>query len=36
MLSDDDIKCVLGALIERQLNSLEESKWKQGVLGVLN
>ena len=35
MLSDDDIKCVLGALIERQISSLEESKWKQGVLGVL-
>ncbi|TBU57165.1 peptidase family C50-domain-containing protein [Dichomitus squalens] len=34
-LSKDDTDCVLGAILERQISSLEESKWKQGVQSVL-
>ncbi|TBU21185.1 hypothetical protein BD311DRAFT_835203 [Dichomitus squalens] len=34
-LSKDDVDCVLGAILERQISSLEESKWKQGVQSVL-
>ncbi|KAI0691256.1 peptidase family C50-domain-containing protein [Cerioporus squamosus] len=32
---DQDGKCVVGALLERQISSLEESKWKQGVRDVI-
>ncbi|PIL26880.1 hypothetical protein GSI_11060 [Ganoderma sinense ZZ0214-1] len=35
-LGDEDAaKCVLGALLERQIGGLEESRWKQGVQSVL-
>ncbi|KAM5541905.1 hypothetical protein V8D89_004634 [Ganoderma adspersum] len=34
-LDDDAAKCVLGALLERQLNGLEESKWKPGIQNFL-
>ena len=32
---DGEQKCVVGALIERQIASLEESRWKPGVRDVL-
>ena len=32
---DGDSKCVVGALIERQIKSMEESRWKAPVRDVL-
>ncbi|RDX51597.1 hypothetical protein OH76DRAFT_1346650 [Lentinus brumalis] len=32
---NQDGKCIVGALLERQISSLEESRWKQGVRDVM-
>ena len=34
-LGNNDAACIVGALLERQLAGLEESKWKQGIQGIL-